>query len=63
MRICRAGVRNYRSLREIPRIPMGDMTVLVGRNDAGKSNILYALNMFFRNTALGNDDLSRGCSQ
>ncbi|WP_332874903.1 ATP-dependent nuclease [Hymenobacter psoromatis] len=41
-------IRNFRSLDECLLEPQ-DLTLLVGRNDAGKSNVLRALNLFFNN--------------
>lgn len=54
-------IRNYRSLKEIPFVPVGEFTVVVGKNDAGKSNFIYALGMFFDDRQPKDDDLSRGC--
>ncbi len=44
-------VRNFRSITDAERLPLGDFTVLVGPNNEGKSNILEAL-------ALGMQELS-----
>ena len=38
-------VSNYRSITTAHRIQMSNMTVLVGRNSEGKSNILRALSL------------------
>lgn len=43
MRITSFGLTNYRSIRETDRIPLTDMTVLIGPNNEGKSNILSGL--------------------
>jgi len=53
-------VRNYRSLKLVEKVPIGDIAVFVGRNDAGKSNFLYALNIFFNGGTIKDDDLTRG---
>jgi putative ATP-dependent endonuclease of OLD family len=36
-------VKNYRSIQSTPRIELSDLTVLVGPNNEGKSNLLSAL--------------------
>lgn len=46
MKIKSVTLKNFRSYRDI-RIDFNDMTVLVGRNDIGKSTILEALDIFF----------------
>lgn len=40
-------IRYFRSVYTITIPKCGDMTVLTGKNDVGKSNILKALNLFF----------------
>ena len=46
LRITKIDIRNFRSARSLTIVP-GDLAVLVGKNDSGKSNILRALNQFF----------------
>jgi len=46
MRIKKIRVQNYRSYRDSGEIEVGDKLVLVGENNAGKSNILRAMEMF-----------------
>ena len=41
-------IRNFRSFVKVD-IPLNDMSILVGFNDVGKSNVLKALNLFFNN--------------
>ena len=41
-------IRNFRSIGRI-KINCKDITIFIGENDAGKSNILRALNLFFNN--------------
>lgn len=43
MRLTSFGAQRYRSIIKAETIPVGDMTVLVGPNNEGKSNILHAL--------------------
>ncbi|MFW1331870.1 AAA family ATPase, partial [Vibrio parahaemolyticus] len=39
-------ITNFRSIRK-ETISTEEITTLVGKNDAGKSNLLRALNLFF----------------
>ena len=43
MKLVSFSVRNYRSIIKANKLPIGDMTILVGPNNQGKSNILQAL--------------------
>jgi len=47
MKIKAIVLENFRSFRERTVIPLQDLTAFVGRNDAGKSTILEALEIFF----------------
>lgn len=40
-------IRYFRSVYTLTLFPCKDMTVIAGKNDVGKSNILKALNLFF----------------
>lgn len=42
MKISEISVRNFRCLRDI-RLPLGDMTVIIGENNAGKTALLDAI--------------------
>lgn len=48
MRLAYFSVRNYRSIRATAPVPMRQLSTIVGRNNEGKSNFLFALR-----TALG----------
>ena len=48
MKIVEFSVTNYRSVTTAHKIPMQNLTVLVGKNNEGKSNILSALNVAMR---------------
>jgi putative ATP-dependent endonuclease of the OLD family len=50
-------VRNYRALREVD-VELGGLTYLVGRNGAGKSTILSALGVFFRQVRIHAEDFT-----
>ena len=43
MRLTAFSVSNYRSIIKADRLPVSDFTVLIGPNNQGKSNLLYAL--------------------
>lgn len=47
MRIRRISIRNFRNLREIDIVPEANPLVLVGENNSGKSNLLFALRLLF----------------
>lgn len=49
-------IYNFRSIRNIVVRP-GDLAVLVGNNDVGKSNILRALNLFFNGSTNVGEEL------
>lgn len=46
MKIESLKIKNFRSYREETIIHFDDLTVLVGKNDIGKSTILEALDIF-----------------
>ena len=47
MRIRQFNVKNYRSLREVSLDNIGDLTIFIGPNSSGKSNLLEALLLFY----------------
>ena len=53
-------IKNFRSIRRLT-LKISDFNIFVGTNDAGKSNVLKALNLFFNNKvdALNEYDFSR----
>jgi putative ATP-dependent endonuclease of the OLD family len=46
MKLDRVSIRNFRNLREVDIYPV-KTTVLIGENNTGKSNLLYALRLLF----------------
>ncbi|USS40658.1 ATP-binding protein [Thermococcus aggregans] len=46
VRIVEVEIENFRSLRHV-KIPVDDLTILIGRNGTGKSSLLKALDLFF----------------
>ncbi len=59
MRMVRVGIRNFRCYRDELSIDIGDVTALIGKNDAGKSTIMDALDIFFENAKLDADDANK----
>ena len=54
-------VENFRALKELPQVEFHELPTLVGKNDSGKSSILYALNVFFGEQNLDHSDFYRQC--
>jgi len=52
MRIREVKIQNYRSLRDVKLENLGDLVILVGKNSSGKTNLLEALWLFFKDFAL-----------
>lgn len=48
MRLVSFSVTNFRSITKAHKIPIADTTVLLGRNNEGKSNVLRALSIAMR---------------
>lgn len=57
MQIKKVHMKNFRSFQDC-EVHFDDYSVLVGVNGAGKSTVLYALNIFFRETENSNTDVS-----
>jgi len=56
MRLDEIKLTNFRGYATETSIPIDCLTVLVGRNDAGKSTILEALDIFFNDEAIERED-------
>ncbi len=54
--LTRAIIRNFRSIKELNLKNIGDVTVLIGPNGGGKSNILRALRWFSTDDPLSEED-------
>lgn len=61
MKLKEIKLQNFRGYKNETSIGFDDFTVLIGRNDAGKSSILDALNVFFNDAELDKDDATAGC--
>ena len=49
MRLKQLKLKNFRSYKEETVVDFDDLTAFIGKNDAGKSTILEALEIFFNN--------------
>ncbi len=47
MRIGGVRIENYKSLKLVELTPLGNLTILAGKNSSGKSNLLEVLDQFF----------------
>jgi len=47
MKIRNIHIKNFRSLHDLVMDDVGDLTILIGSNSSGKSNLLEALKLFF----------------
>jgi predicted ATPase len=56
MRLVEIKLKNFRAYANETAIAVEPMTVLIGRNDAGKSSILDALDIFFNDALIESDD-------
>lgn len=50
-------LKNFRGYKGEHRIPINDLTAIIGKNDAGKSTILEALDVFFNGSPKDTSDL------
>lgn len=60
MKLKEIKLQNFRGYRNETTIDFNDFTVLIGRNDAGKSSVLDALNIFFNDAEIDKDDATAG---
>lgn len=56
MKLKEIKLQNFRGYKNETSISFDELTVLVGRNDAGKSSILDALNIFFNDVEIEKED-------
>lgn len=53
MKLEAVNIKNFRSIQEVTLEECGSFNVIVGKNNAGKSNILRAINIFFESLKRG----------
>lgn len=58
MKLTELKLTNFRGYKNETSISFEKLTVLIGRNDAGKSTLLDALNIYFNDAAIESDDAS-----
>jgi predicted ATP-dependent endonuclease of OLD family len=58
MKIVSLTIENFRNYRNPVTVSFNDLTVLIGKNDIGKSTILEALDIFFENRKIDSDDVN-----
>lgn len=56
MRLVEVKLSNFRSYEQVTSITVDPLTVLIGKNDAGKSSVLDALDIFFNEATIERDD-------
>lgn len=56
MRIKEISIENYRAIKDAVSVHFGNFNCVVGKNDAGKSTVLKAINMFLNDIAPTADD-------
>ena len=56
MKLVELKITNFRGYQQETAITFEELTILIGKNDAGKSTILDALNIFFNDEAIEKDD-------
>lgn len=61
MKIVAVRVVNFRGYQDSKLIRIDAITAFIGKNDAGKSTVLDALNIFFENQKIDKDDVNKGC--
>ena len=57
MRLTSISIENYRGVKQAKHIPMGPMSIFVGKNDAGKSIVLNAIATFLNVKEYPVDDI------
>lgn len=64
MKIVSIGIKNFRGYRDEVIIPIDALTVLIGKNDAGKSTILEMLDIFFNDEKkIDKNDVNKVCRE
>lgn len=59
MRLYRLRVRNFRCFYRETVVDFGEITALIGKNDAGKSSLLEALDIFLNDGTPDKDDATK----
>jgi putative ATP-dependent endonuclease of the OLD family len=59
MRLTAIKLTNYRAYQVETTIEIDPLTMIIGRNDSGKSSVLEALDVYFNEASIDTDDLSK----
>jgi len=59
MKIASVSMKNFRGYSTETDIKIGGLTAFIGKNDAGKSTVLDALDIFFGNGKIDKDDVNK----
>ena len=51
MKLIEIGIKNFRSLINTNKVPISQVTVIVGKNNQGKSNFIKAIDITFQSIA------------
>jgi len=62
MKITKVILEGFRGYHKRTEIDFDDITVVVGKNDIGKSSILEAIDIFFENRKIDADDKCIKCA-
>ena len=49
-------IKNFRGIKNLDKLDFGSLCAIVGKNDAGKSTVLHAINSFYNDTKLCEED-------
>ena len=60
MIIKKISIKNFRGIKELSNFELNNYNVLVGKNDSGKSIILYAIDAFLEDKAIDSKDVFKG---
>jgi len=60
MKIRELSIQRFKSLKKVSMKDIGDLTILIGANGSGKSNLLEALTLFFNELDFGTTEKSIG---
>lgn len=63
MRIQKIKIENYRGIKNSGWLILNELNAVVGKNDAGKSSILYAIDTFYNNTRLSEEERYFGAKE
>jgi putative ATP-dependent endonuclease of OLD family len=63
MQLTSVTISNFRGYSIPTKIAVDDLTMIVGRNDSGKSSIFDALDVFFGNSKLDSDDRNKASGE